>query len=58
MYYLNSDYTDLQFFYIDIVILFPIVFFMAITKPSGHLTHKIPLKSLISAPILVSMFGQ
>lgn len=58
MYYLNNDYTDIQFLYIDIVILFPIVFFMAVTKPAKRLTHHIPVGSLISPPILLSIIGQ
>ena len=58
MYYLNSDYTDIQFLYIDIVILFPIWFFMAVTKPAKHLTHHIPVGSLFSSKILLSIGGQ
>jgi cation-transporting P-type ATPase 13A2 len=58
MYYLNSDYTDIQFLYIDIVILFPIWFFMGVTKPTKRLTHHIPVGSLLSPPILLSIFGQ
>lgn len=58
MYYLNSDYTDLQFLYIDIFIMFPITFFMASTKPSKRLTYYIPESSLVSGPILFSIIGQ
>jgi cation-transporting ATPase 13A2 len=58
MYYLINDYNDVQFLYIDLFILFPIIFFMAATKPSKRLTHHIPVGSLISAPILFSIVGQ
>lgn len=58
MYYYNNDYTDLQFLYIDILILFPICFFMAVTSPAKKLTHHIPVRSLLSAPIVLSITGQ
>lgn len=58
MYNLNSDYTDLQFLYIDLMILFPIVFFMALTNPADYLTHKVPFTSLLSAPVILSIIGQ
>ena len=40
------------------MILFPIVFFMAVTKPTKKLTHHIPVGSLLSMPILLSIIGQ
>ena len=58
MYYLNTDFSDIQFWYIDILILFPLSFFIAMTHPPKKLTHKVPFSSLFCFPVLLSISWQ
>ena len=58
MYNHNNDFTDMQFLFIDLLIIFPLCFFMPLTKSAKKLTQYVPINSLLSAPIIVSIGGQ
>ena len=54
----NSYITDVQCFFMDIFLIYPLEIFFARTKPSEELTYKYPLDNLLSFPILLSIIGQ
>ena len=54
----NSYITDVQCFFMDVFLIYPLEIFFARTKPSEELTYKYPLDDLLSFPILVSIIGQ
>ena len=47
--------TDFQFLVSDLFIIFPLEWFLAMTKPYHKLTHRYPISSLISFPIISSI---
>ena len=47
--------TDFQFLVSDLFIIFPLEWFLAMTKPYYILTHHYPISSLISFPVLTSV---
>jgi hypothetical protein len=47
--------TDFQFLVSDLFIIFPLEWFLAMTKPYHILTHHYPINSLISFPVLSSI---
>ena len=51
-------FSDVQFLFIDLWIIFPLCFFMPMTKSARRLTQYVPINSLISIPIIISIFGQ
>ena len=51
----NTYLNDYQFFFIDILLVFPLEFFLAIQKPSSELTYHYVNSNLFSFPILTSV---
>ena len=51
----NTYLNDYQFFLIDILLVFPLEFFLAIQKPSSELTYHYVNSNLFSFPILTSV---
>ena len=51
----NTYLNDYQFFFIDILLVFPLEFFLAIQKPSSDLTYHYVNSNLFSFPILTSV---
>jgi magnesium-transporting ATPase (P-type) len=47
--------SDFQFLVSDLFIIFPLEWFLAMTKPYDHLTHHYPIASLISFPVMTSI---
>ena len=47
--------SDFQFLVSDLFIIFPLEWFLAMTKPYSRLTHHYPISSLISFPVLTSV---
>ena len=47
--------TDFQFLVSDLFIIFPLEWFLAMTKPYHMLTHHYPINSLISFPVMSSI---
>ena len=51
----NTYLNDYQFFFIDILLVFPLEVFLAIQKPSSELTYHYVNSNLFSFPILTSV---
>ena len=51
----NTYLNDYQFFFIDILLVFPLEVFLAIQKPSSDLTYHYVNSNLFSFPILTSV---
>jgi hypothetical protein len=49
--------TDFQFLVSDLFIIFPLEWFLAMTKPYSHLTHHYPVSGLLSFPVLTSILS-
>ena len=49
--------SDFQFLVSDLFIIFPLEWFLAMTKPYSRLTHHYPIASLISFPVLTSVLA-
>ena len=47
--------TDFQFLVSDLFIIFPLEWFLAMTKPYSKLTHHYPISGLLSFPVLTSV---
>ena len=47
--------TDFQFLVSDLFIIFPLEWFLAMTKPYSKLTHHYPISGLLSFPVLSSV---
>ena len=47
--------TDFQFLVSDLFIIFPLEWFLAMTKPYSRLTHHYPVADLISFPVMTSI---
>ena len=47
--------TDFQFLVSDLFIIFPLEWFLAMTKPYSKLTHHYPISGLLSFPIITSV---
>ena len=47
--------SDFQFLVSDLFIIFPLEWFLAMTKPYSRLTHHYPIASLLSFPVLTSV---
>jgi len=58
LYFDESNLTDLEFIYIDLLMLSPLVITMSITKAAGRLSKEQPTSSLICVPILSSIIGE
>lgn len=57
LYIIGSNLADYQFLYIDLALLVPLSMFMGKTQPYKQLTPHLPSGSLISVPVLSSVFG-
>ncbi len=57
LYYIGTNMTDIEWFYIDIFIVIPLTMTMGWTKAYPKLTHHLPPGSLLSFPVLMSIFG-
>lgn len=57
LYSIGSNLSDFQFLYIDLFILIPLSIFMGSTEAYKTLTPHLPSGSLLSLPVLVSVFG-
>ena len=49
--------TDFQFLVSDLFIIFPLEWFLAMTRPYHKLTHHYPIASLLSFPVITSIFS-
>ena len=49
--------SDFQFLVSDLFIIFPLEWFLAMTKPYSHLTHHYPVSGLLSFPVLTSILS-
>jgi magnesium-transporting ATPase (P-type) len=58
LYSLNSNLGDMQYLYIDLVVVLVIAVVMERTDAYPHLDKQRPLGSLISFPVLFSIFSQ
>lgn len=58
LYWFGSNLSDMQFLFIDLAVIFPLLITMARGEPSSKLSTKQPPGHLISVPILFSVIGQ
>lgn len=58
LYMFDSDFGNLQYIYVDVLILLPLAFTMNLSKPSDKLSVDQPLHKLISFQVLLSVIGQ
>ena len=49
--------SDFQFLVSDLFIIFPLEWFLAMTKPYYQLTHHYPVSALLSFPVIISIAG-
>ena len=49
--------SDFQFLVSDLFIIFPLEWFLAMTKPYSQLTHHYPVSGLLSFPVLTSILS-
>ena len=49
--------SDFQFLVSDLFIIFPLEWFLAMTRPYSQLTHHYPIASLISFPVITSILS-
>jgi cation-transporting ATPase 13A3/4/5 len=54
----KSSLTNLEFIYIDVLMLSPLAITMSITKAAGKLSKEQPTSSLMCVPILASIIGE
>lgn len=57
LYTIASNITNNQFLYDDLVVTIPLSMFMGWTGPFQRLTSQRPPGSLLSLPVLCSVFG-
>jgi len=58
LYGIDSNMSDFQFLYIDLIVILPLSLCMALTAASEHLARKAPTGNLLSPTITISLFGQ
>ena len=49
--------SDFQFLVSDLFIIFPLEWFLAMTKPYSKLTHHYPISGLLTFPVLISIIS-
>jgi len=57
LYWIGSNFTDVEYLYTDLFQIIPLSMFMGWTGAYDKLTHHLPEGSLISLPVLISVFG-
>eukprot|EP01022_Parablepharisma_sp_SALTPOND_P025544 TRINITY_DN598_c0_g1_i1.p2 TRINITY_DN598_c0_g1~~TRINITY_DN598_c0_g1_i1.p2 ORF type:complete len:979 (+),score=86.34 TRINITY_DN598_c0_g1_i1:10743-13679(+) len=58
MYSMKINLTDMQFLFIDLIIIVPLAITMSWTKAASGLSKQQPTSSLICLPVLASILGQ
>ena len=56
--YHSSNVSDMQGFFLDLFLIYPLEWFVSQTDPTDDLTFERPIDSLFSFPIILSLFGQ
>ena len=56
--YNSSNVSDMQGFFLDLFLIYPLEWFVSQTDPTDELTYHRPNDSLFSFPILFSLLGQ
>ena len=56
--YNSSNVSDMQGFFLDLFLIYPLEWFVSQTDPMDELTYERPIDSLFSFPIIISLFGQ
>jgi len=53
-----SNFSNFEYLYVDMIVIFPLAIFMGYTEPCPHLSKYMPSSNLISFPVLSSVIGQ
>ena len=53
-----SNFSNYEYLYVDMIVIFPLAIFMGYTEPSPILSKYLPSSNLISFPVLSSVIGQ
>ena len=56
--YHSSNVSDMQGFFLDLFLIYPLEWFVSQTDPTDELTFHRPIDSLFSFPIILSLLGQ
>ena len=56
--YNSSNVSDMQGFFLDLFLIYPLEWFVSQTDPMDELTFERPIDSLFSFPIIISLLGQ
>ena len=56
--YHSSNVSDMQGFFLDLFLIYPLEWFVSQTDPTDELTFERPIDSLFSFPIILSLLGQ
>jgi cation-transporting ATPase 13A3/4/5 len=56
--YHSSNVSDMQGFFLDLFLIYPLEWFVSQTDPTDELTYERPIGSLFSFPIILSLLGQ
>ena len=56
--YHSSNVSDMQGFFLDLFLIYPLEWFVSQTDPTDELSFERPIDSLFSFPILLSLLGQ
>ena len=56
--YNSSNVSDMQGFFLDLFLIYPLEWFVSQTDPMDELTYERPIDSLFSFPIIISLLGQ
>ena len=56
--YNSSNVSDMQGFFLDLFLIYPLEWFVSQTDPTDELTYERPIGSLFSFPIVLSLLGQ
>ena len=56
--YHSSNVSDMQGFFLDLFLIYPLEWFVSQTDPMDELSFERPIDSLFSFPILLSLLGQ
>ena len=55
--YHSSNVSDMQGFFLDLFLIYPLEWFVSQTDPMDELTYERPIDSLFSFPIVLSLLG-
>ena len=56
--YNSSNVSDMQGFFLDLFLIYPLEWFVSQTDPMDELTYQRPIDNLFSFPIVISLLGQ